>query len=193
MCRRGSGNVVYYRLSGRGCIKSIRSICQQGWQTGNMEYHQLAWFEMEWYLLCRSWRIWGTGKSSNGKQRFCCQKCGATFILKSRSVKWNKKLFQDYIFGKQTLKQLSEKYGKSKRTIQRHLDQYQEEHPGPRDKYSVVIGVDCTFFGRENGIIVARCPSLKRNLYWKQIVTETRRFTKKPDGILKTLALSSRR
>jgi hypothetical protein len=34
--------------------------------------------------------------------------------------------------------------------------------------------VDCTFFGRGNGIIVARCPGLKKNLYYKEITTENR-------------------
>jgi len=42
-------------------------------------------------------------------------------------------------------------------------------NPGP-----VVIGVDCTFFGRGHGIIVARCSTRKANLYWKQITTENK-------------------
>jgi hypothetical protein len=39
---------------------------------------------------------------------------------------------------------------------------------------SVVIGIDCSFFGRGYGIIVARCPDLKQNLYWKEISTENK-------------------
>ena len=38
----------------------------------------------------------------------------------------------------------------------------------------VVIGMDCTFFGRGYGIIVARRPDLKENLYYKEINTENR-------------------
>ena len=34
--------------------------------------------------------------------------------------------------------------------------------------------MDCSFFGRGYGIIVARCPSLKQNLYWKEITTENK-------------------
>lgn len=34
--------------------------------------------------------------------------------------------------------------------------------------------MDCTFFGRGYGIIVARCPVLKQNLYWKEITTENK-------------------
>jgi hypothetical protein len=82
-------------------------------------------------------------------------------------------LFEEYIFGKQTLKQLANKYGKTKETIRRHLDQYQTT----RDKLTArptVIGMDCTFFGRGYGIIVARSLSLKQNLYWKEISTESK-------------------
>ena len=34
--------------------------------------------------------------------------------------------------------------------------------------------MDCSFFGRGYGIIVARCPNLKQNLYWKEITTENK-------------------
>jgi len=34
--------------------------------------------------------------------------------------------------------------------------------------------MDCTFFGRGYGIIVARSPGLKKNLYWKEITTENK-------------------
>jgi len=82
-------------------------------------------------------------------------------------------LFEEYIFGKQTLKQLSAKYGKTKETIRRHLDQYRTAKDQPTAE-STVIDMDCTFFGRGYGIIVARSPSLKRNLYWKEITTENK-------------------
>ena len=34
--------------------------------------------------------------------------------------------------------------------------------------------MDCTFFGRGYGIIVARSPGLRHNLYWKEITTESK-------------------
>jgi len=42
------------------------------------------------------------------------------------------------------------------------------------DARPVVIGMNCSFFGRGYGIIVARCPNLKQNLYWKEITTENK-------------------
>ena len=37
-----------------------------------------------------------------------------------------------------------------------------------------MIGVDCCFFGRGYGIILVRCPSLRKNLYWQEITTESK-------------------
>ena len=36
------------------------------------------------------------------------------------------------------------------------------------------VGIDCTFFGRGYGIIVVRSSGLKKNLYWKEITTESK-------------------
>jgi len=103
-----------------------------------------------------------------------CKQCGTTFIRKYQSNEWQKTLFQEYVFGKQTLKQLADKYGRTKKTIQKYLDQYEAVQSNGLAPCPVVIGVDCTFFGRGNGIIVARCPDLKKNLYCKEITTENR-------------------
>ena len=103
-----------------------------------------------------------------------CNKCGATFIKKYQSKEFLKTLFREYVFGKQTLNQLAGKYGKTKKTIQKYLDQYQETQFCTQSVRSVVIGIDCTFFDRCNGIIVVRCPALRKNLYWKKITTENK-------------------
>jgi len=36
-----------------------------------------------------------------------------------------------------------------------------------------VIVVDATFWGRGYGVLVFRCPQLKKNVYWQKIITET--------------------
>jgi hypothetical protein len=103
-----------------------------------------------------------------------CKQCGSRFVKQYNSVKWQKELFKEYIFGKQTLKQLANKYDKTPKTIQKYLDQHKEIRASTRTISSVVIGVDCSFFGRGYGIVVARCPGLKQNLYWKEISTENK-------------------
>jgi len=95
-------------------------------------------------------------------------------VKQYNSKEWLKSLFQEYVFGKQTLNQLAIKYDKTKKTIQKYLDQYQEAQPITPTVRSVVIGIDCTFFGQDNGIIVVRCPALKKDLYWKKITTENK-------------------
>jgi len=114
------------------------------------------------------------GKTNYGKQLLLCKQCGAQFVRRYRSVKWQKQLFEEYVFGKQTLKQLATKHGKTVKTVQKHLDRYSRSQDNRSTFEPVVIGVDCCFFGRGYGIIVARCPGLKQNLYWKEITTESK-------------------
>ena len=78
------------------------------------------------------------------------------------------------MFGKQTLQQLADKYNTSKRSIQRYLDQYYGSQLDAQPGQPVVIGLDCTFFGRDYGLIVVRCQHLNKNLYWKVITTENK-------------------
>ena len=103
-----------------------------------------------------------------------CKRCGYQFIQRYRSPKWQEQLFRDYVFGKQTLNQLAEKHGRSIKTIQKYLDQRPIGQNNGTKPQPVIIGLDCCFFGRGYGIIVARCPGLKKNLYWKEITTENK-------------------
>lgn len=102
-----------------------------------------------------------------------CNSCGAQFVRQYGVKKWKEHLHDEYLFGKQTLKQLAEKYGKTEKTIQKYFDQYQTTRD-ILDGIPVVIGIDCTFFGRVYGIIVVRCPILKQNIYWKEITAENK-------------------
>jgi hypothetical protein len=103
-----------------------------------------------------------------------CKKCGTTSLREYKTGKWQRDLFHDYVFGKQTLRQLADKYNKTTKTIQKYLDHYHKAQCTIQHIDSVVILIDCTFFGRGYGIVVARCPGSKRNLYWKEITTENK-------------------
>jgi hypothetical protein len=39
--------------------------------------------------------------------------------------------------------------------------------------HQAVVVADATFWGRGYGVLVLRCPRLRRNLYWQEITTET--------------------
>lgn len=82
------------------------------------------------------------------------------------------------MWGKQTLTQLSKKYGRNPRSIKRQIDSYVPS------KKRVVVGkiiaiADVTFFGRGYGILVVRCPHSKRNFYFHELKTE------RPDDYLR--------
>jgi hypothetical protein len=82
-----------------------------------------------------------------------------------------KKLWHEYVWGKQTLKQLSATFKKCIPVIQKELDRYElkkyETTPQP-----LVLIADVTFFGRSYGVLVFRSPLLKRNIYYKEITRE---------------------
>jgi hypothetical protein len=103
-----------------------------------------------------------------------CHSCGAQFVKQYRSGAWRDHLFEEYVFGKQTLKQLAQRYGKTEKTIQRYLDGHQVIKSNAQSLKPVVLGMDCSFFGRGYGIILARSPGLKKNLYWREVATENK-------------------
>lgn len=107
-----------------------------------------------------------------GRQRFQCKDCNKNFQNKSRKGKLRSKLWEQYVWGKQTVKQLADKYHHSIKWIRQELDQAEVStqvlHPQP------VVGIaDCTFWGRGYGAIIFRSQALKQNLYWREIATET--------------------
>ncbi len=82
------------------------------------------------------------------------------------------KLWKEYVCGKQTLKDLSIKYQRSKKWINKQLNAAKispNKLPNPQP---IVIVADVTFFTRGYGIVVAREPNLKKNIYWKETAME---------------------
>ena len=105
-------------------------------------------------------------------QRYKCQKCKLQFQSKKHPSRWRKKLWKQYVWGKQTLKQLSTTFKKCVPVIQKDLDKHvlEERRVIPQP---VVAIADVTFFGRSYGILVFRSQLLKQNIYWKEIIRET--------------------
>lgn len=86
-------------------------------------------------------------------------------------------LWRDFVFGKQTVKQLSLYYDMDRRLVRRVLDAYvapaKIHHPRP-----VHLVVDATYFGqRKEGnswcVVVARDPKKREDLLWSFEETET--------------------
>lgn len=88
-------------------------------------------------------------------------------------------MWQDYVFGKQTFRELSQTYGLDRRTVRKLFDAYipPEKKHSPRP---VHIVTDATYFGlREEGkywcVTVVRDPCEKENLVW--MFSDTERLT----------------
>lgn len=102
-----------------------------------------------------------------------CLHCGKTFSSKRRpKMKWIQEAYEDYTVHKQSYKELSEKYGKSGKTLRKLFD----EHAGATGEIlefstSFVLILDATFFGRGYGILMAR--SKWKVLYWQEIESES--------------------
>lgn len=82
-------------------------------------------------------------------------------------------LWREYVRGKRTKEQLGEDVGRTPRTITKILDATElpkkMHHPRP-----VILVIDATYFGREYGVLVARDPNAKENLYVSELRHETK-------------------
>lgn len=82
-------------------------------------------------------------------------------------------LWQDYLYGKQTLEQLAVKHGCCLRTIQRHLDRYAPKRSSGSLPEQVVVLMDTTYFGRNSGVLLLRDAGADLNLYRRYVKQET--------------------
>lgn len=116
---------------------------------------------------------------AKGVQSYLCKICGRRFRSSRRKLTQRSSclLWSEYIFGKQTIKQLATSGEMDRRIVKRALDTYHApaKHHYPRPVHLVVDG---TYFGeRKEGkswcTIVARDPYRKENLLWLFEDTET--------------------
>ena len=115
---------------------------------------------------------------ARGLQTYLCQQCGTRFSGKRRQkIVYQKHLWRDYVFGKQTLRELKHFYTTDTRILRRMLFSYtppnKTHHPRP-----VHLVVDATYFGKRTEesmwcVVVARDPWRRENLWWDFVHTET--------------------
>jgi hypothetical protein len=98
--------------------------------------------------------------------------CGRQFQNCCRQKRLEKTLWKQYIYQRQTINQLAEKYKRSRDWIREHLNNIpavkQSHVPQP-----IVTIADVTFFKRDFGLCVIRAPHLKKNLYAQEVQTES--------------------
>jgi hypothetical protein len=98
--------------------------------------------------------------------------CGRQFQNHSRKKHLEENIWNEYVYQRQTICQLAIKYGRSKNWVRDRIRNVpiKEHHHNPQ---SVVVIADVTFFGRSSGICVIRAPQLKKNLYIREVQTES--------------------
>jgi uncharacterized C2H2 Zn-finger protein len=120
-------------------------------------------------LYCSSSNIKKNGKISE-EQLYKCKDCGKQF--RGRKSVDNHQLSHDYIFGKQTLQQLSARYKVSVSTIRRRLQTIRSTRIISVDK-NVVVLMDTTYWGRNFGVLVMKDSRTKKILWRKFVKHET--------------------
>jgi len=100
------------------------------------------------------------------KQRYLCKSFGKQFVF--RQVVDNQTIYEDYIFGKQTLKQLSAKYKISVRTVHRRLSSVGSTLVISSSK-DVVVLIDTTYWGRNFGVVLMKDFRTKK-VIWRKFI-----------------------
>jgi hypothetical protein len=99
-------------------------------------------------------------------------KCGWSITKKYKSNKLQKVLWQKFVWRRCTLVQLATEYRHSIKWVQQQLDKAAINIDCAKPQ-SIVAVSDATFWGRGYGVLVVRCPRLKRNIHYHEIATET--------------------
>lgn len=107
-----------------------------------------------------------------GVQRYRCLNCRHSFQSKRRPQKKQQSLYQRYTWGKQSLTELSRTEDRSVPWVRKRLDAVTPAHTSLPPQATVIVA-DTTFWGRSYGVCVFRSPSLKRNLCWTEVASET--------------------
>ena len=81
-------------------------------------------------------------------------------------------IWNEYARGKQTLKELGNKYQKSHIWVRQQLDAYEVHEPDDLVPQSIVAVPDTTFWGRHYGVTVFRAWNLRRNIWWQEVSSE---------------------
>lgn len=106
-----------------------------------------------------------------GVRRYKCTVCGHQFQSERRKKHFVAELWYEYVWRKQTLKEVGERIGRSARWVRRHFDHMERAHES-LDPQKTVVVADTTFWGRQYGVCVFRAPTLKKNLWWNEVVGE---------------------
>lgn len=99
--------------------------------------------------------------------------CGKQFQNKRKNQRFLKKIWNDHVWKRQTVADLTEKYNRSEKTVRTFLDKAFVRKTNAVEPQKVVCVFDATHIG-EDILLVARVPALKANLGFAWIPSETK-------------------
>lgn len=115
--------------------------------------------------------------SQSGRQRYFCHNCQRRFQYQTRRrTNWSAILWQEYVFGKQNLVELADRYQRSIPWIRKELGRHQSPSTKPYQEIKpqpTALVIDAFYFKRGDGVLVFRSPLLARNLLWFRVAYET--------------------
>lgn len=140
---------------------------------------------------CDSTKTIKKGKK-RGVQTYQCKDCLKFFSSERRNKSiLQRKLWKEYIFNKQTVRELKENYHFDKRVIKELLNQYK---PPKKSHFPrrINLVVDATYFGLRKEqtswcLVVFRDPKSKENIWWKFCDTETTSVYREGEEYLESL------
>lgn len=121
--------------------------------------------------MCRSDNTKKKGHRNN-KQRYLCLVCHQQFQSKKRPLKIQQAIWRKYVWKRQKLTDLAKEHRRSINWIKKQIRTVKVEIK-PINPQPAVIIVDSTFYKRVFGLMVVRVSKLKKNIYWREIATET--------------------
>lgn len=98
-----------------------------------------------------------------GHQRVKCKTCGKRFVYNKRLC--DNKLYSEYLEGKQSISQLAAKYGKSSKTIIRHLEKYKICTNKRNYGRDVILLMDGAYTSSRFGVLVFK-DSITKDILW---------------------------
>lgn len=127
--------------------------------------------------FCRSSHVVKIGKQ-DGVQRYLCRVCKKKFRnqRKAKNILTGN-IFDDFVFRKQTIRELIDVYQLDKKTIVKYLDSITVKKKNDHVPREIYLVVDATYFGKRKegsswGVILFRDSIKKENLWWKYVKNE---------------------
>jgi transposase-like protein len=127
--------------------------------------------------FCSSAKVVKRGRQ-DGLQTYWCRSCGKRFRnqRKAKNILTGN-IFDDFVFRKQTIRELIDIHQLNKKTIVKYLESITVKKKDDHIPREIYLVVDATYFGKRKdgtswGVILFRDSIKKENLWWKYVKNE---------------------